>query len=195
MAEKYVMLSLENEQSKYVAEVLGNKTCKRILKFLAENESSESDIAQNLKMNLNTVEYNLNKLIKAGFIVKSKKFFWSKKGKKIDVYKIASKSILISPKKSLAKSLIPVAVISGALAYLISFFSKPFVSNIAEKTFEDSGSVVTTAGSEVMGAVADSAPEVAGSFSYLSSYPVWAWFLLGAWLALIIFLILNWRRL
>ena len=188
MAEKYLMLSLEDEQSKYIAEVLGNETCKKILKFLAEKEASESEIAQALKMNLNTVEYNLNKLIKVGFIEKSKKFFWSQKGKKIDVYKLANKSILISPKKSLAKSIIPVAIISGILAYIISFFSINFSNRQILRPIEEKA--VETVSSA--GALAESVSETAVGFS---AYPVWAWFLLGAWFALVIFLIWNWRKL
>ncbi|MBU1103839.1 MAG: beta-propeller domain-containing protein [Nanoarchaeota archaeon] len=116
MDEKFILMGLNDENSKAVAEVLGNKTCKRILDHLADvREASEKDISVGLKMPINTAEYNLKKLIKASLVEKSKNFFWSVKGKRIPMYKLARKHIIISPNKnpslSYLKSILPVVAV------------------------------------------------------------------------------------
>ena len=86
MAEKFMMFSL-NEDTRKLAEILGNKTCKKIIEYLSEQkEASETDIAKALQIPLNTTEYNLKKLIHIGLVEKTQNFFWSVKGKKIPIY-------------------------------------------------------------------------------------------------------------
>ena len=88
MDDKFIMMNLNDEKSKKVAEVIGNKTCKKILDHLSETkEASEKDIADTLGIPLNTTEYNLKKLMGVGLVEKTKNFFWSKKGRKIPMYK------------------------------------------------------------------------------------------------------------
>ena len=94
-------MNLDDKKSKKIAEILGNKTCKKILDYLTDNsEASEKDIADALNITINTTEYNLKKLLETGLIEKTKNFFWSKKGKKIPMYKLAKKHIVISPKST-----------------------------------------------------------------------------------------------
>jgi len=126
---KFILLGLGDENSKEVAEVLGNKTCKKLLDFLGDvKEASEKDIADGLGMKLNTVEYNLKKLIKAGFIEKSKNFFWSVKGKKIRLYKLAKKHIIIGTKKpnlNYLKSILPAILVAIMAIALVGIFIFP----------------------------------------------------------------------
>ena len=56
------MISMDDDKAKAMAGVLGNKTCKKIIDCLAEQETSEKDLADNLKLPISTVEYNLKKL-------------------------------------------------------------------------------------------------------------------------------------
>ncbi len=121
--DKFILMNMDDERSKYIAEVMGNQTCKKILDYLAETkEASEKDISDALNIPINTVEYNLNKLVKSGLVEKAKNFFWSRKGRKIDMYKLSRKHIIISPgarKPSLSaiKMLIPVfLVLVGIIA-------------------------------------------------------------------------------
>ena len=120
---KFILIGLEDAGD--VAEALKNKTCKKLLNYLAEiKEASEKDISDALKIPINTVEYNLKKLIKSGLVDKTKNFFWSVKGKKIPMYKLVRKHIIISPSKnpslSYIKSILPVVLISAILVVILS---------------------------------------------------------------------------
>jgi len=175
MEKKYILVSIDDERAKKISKVLGNNSCKKIIEFLSEKEASEKDIADALKMPLNTTEYNLKKLIDAELIEKTKNFFWSKKGRKIDLYKLSNKSIIISPKTktmSKLKPILPVAIISFIGALLIkSFYSKPeFIDYATDDFAVEQGAI-------------------------LFNLPIWSWFLFGALFALIIFMILNWKKL
>ena len=63
MDDKFILMGLNDKRSKKIAEVLGNKTCKKIIDYLAETkQASEKDIADALNIPINTTEYNLKKL-------------------------------------------------------------------------------------------------------------------------------------
>ncbi len=122
--DKFILTSLNDENSKHIAGVLGNKTCKKMLDFLADTkEASEQDIAKGLDVPINTIEYNLKKLTKSGLVSKTKNFFWSVKGRKINMYKLAKKHIIISPNKkpnlNYLKSILPVIFVAALLVALI----------------------------------------------------------------------------
>lgn len=106
-SEKYIELNLNDPKSVKIAEVMANKTCKKILVFLAEeNEKSATDISKQLKLPMNTVDYNLKKLLESGLIEKNLSFFWSVKGKKIPTYSVSNKKIIISTKSGIKNMLI-----------------------------------------------------------------------------------------
>ncbi len=184
--EKFMLISTEDENSKKIAEILGNKTCKKIINYLAENkEASQKDLSDALKIPMNTLDYNIKKLLDSGFIQKKKNFFWSKKGKKIIIYELSNKSIIISPKKSnleKIKSIIPALIISATGTFCVWVYEK-INSNIfsAEKN-------------EIM--LAKTA-EIASSQTLLTSQPIplWTWFALGSLIAILIISIANWRKL
>ena len=98
------MLDLNDPRAGEIAEAMANKTAKKVLALLAEKEMSGSEIASSLKIPLNTVGYNLKKLVSAGLVEKTKKIFWSSRGKKMEIYKLANKRIIISP-KTIAKGI------------------------------------------------------------------------------------------
>ncbi len=128
--KKFILMNLNDERSKKVAEVLKSETCKKILDYLAENkEKSEEDIANDLEMPINTVEYNLKKLLESGLIEKAKKFYWSKRGKKIILYKPANRHIVISPKRKPSmnelRTVLPVIIVAVALIALIILSNQP----------------------------------------------------------------------
>jgi DNA-binding transcriptional ArsR family regulator len=187
-------MSMDDEKLKDLAEVLGNKTCKKIIDFLVGVKSaSAKDISDELKIGMSGVDYNMKKLLKSGIVEKEKDFFWSKKGKKILMYKVSNKSVVISPKKEISskfKSLIPAVMLVSVSTFAVYVFEKIKNSGKAlagnematptlfkESIAQDSARIVST----------EFAGNVFGNF--------WIWFLCGAVLTLIIFSILNWKKL
>lgn len=127
--ETFVLVSLEEEKAKKLAEVLSNDTARRILDLLSQGESSASEVSKKLNIPLPTTLYNLNSLVKSG-LVESKEFVWSDKGKEINIYTLARKYIVIAPTgakgiKTQLKNILPVTIISfgiSAILYIISKF-------------------------------------------------------------------------
>jgi DNA-binding transcriptional ArsR family regulator len=134
VSEKYLSFDINDERTGKIAEVLANKTCKKILNLLAEEELSAGDISKRLKIAANTLEYNLKNLVDSGLVEKSQKFFWSVKGKRIVLYKVANKKIIISPKSKVSGIL--TSVLAGGL--LVGGM-KVFVNYLAGKTVYNSG--------------------------------------------------------
>jgi len=188
MAEKYLLFSLEDEKSKRLGEVISNPTCKKIANLLAEKELSEGDISKELGLPLNTIDYNIKKLLEAEIVEKAKAHFWSVKGKKIPIYKIANKLIVISPKKSnihsKLKGIVPVALVSGVISCLIAWYYKTqaLVSYAAQKTLE---TYETSA----------PAASTASEFIQTAMHNEWVFFILGSLVAIISFLVWNWKKL
>jgi predicted ArsR family transcriptional regulator len=192
----FLLVNLNEEKSKAIAEVIGSKTCRKIINYLAKNkEASQKDLSDALKIPMNTLDYNIKKLLESNFIQKRKNFFWSKKGKKIIMYELSNKSIVISPKKttiSKIKSITPSFILMAAGTFAIWVFEKVFFSN---KISPDSYSSYQDA---LMGSSAEIAKAVPEVTDYLISQPptpLWIWFLIGALITTIIFSIVNWRKL
>lgn len=179
MNKKYLLLSLEDERTKTIAEILGNKTSSKIINLLSEREeASEKDISENLKIPMNTVEYNIKKMVGAGIIEETKNFFWSPKGRKIKMYRFSNKSIVISPKSnklnSQIKQIIPVALVSGLAAVAVKFYLS--AQEATERAQE-----------EAFALAANASAKAAESVSIINTGDYWLWFLAGAIFAIIIF--------
>lgn len=192
--KKFILISMEDKRSKKIAEVLGSKTSKKIIDLLAENsELSEKDISDKLGLALNTTEYNLKKLLESGIVEKTKNFFWSQKGKKIPMYRLSNKSIIISPKSgrisSKIKSLLPAVLVSGIGALAIKLFSSQPARDFTQDASEEALLFSAQKSTEI-----PIAPE-AGNFISLYSTQPWVWFLAGSLLIIVIFAIFNWRKL
>ena len=175
------MLSLDDEKAGQISEIIGSKTCKAILDLLTEKELTESEIASELKIPLNTIDYNVKKLVSSG-LIEPKKFFWSVKGKKIPSYRISNKSIIISPKSNKVKTILPVVLISGLAALIVRQFTLPQTYDFAEKVMIESTAPL-----------AASANFATSSLPLTQASPVF-WFIGGCVFALGLFLILNWKR-
>ncbi len=139
--ETFILVSLEEEKAKKLAEVLSNDTARKILDLLAQGESSASEISKRLNIPLPTVLYNLNSLVKSS-LVETKEFVWSNKGKEINIYTLARKYIVIAPSnakgiKVQLKNILPVTLVSfgiSAILFVISKFQKTSTDNFALKT-------------------------------------------------------------
>ena len=139
MVEKHIMIDLDDEKAGKVAEVLSSGACKRILSVLAEKNMSESDLAKELKIPLNTLEYNLKKLIEVGLVEKAKDFFWSSKGKRIPVYKAVRKSIVITPNTKKLSGTLRSVVGAGVVSLIVGIGLKVFYNPVVRSTSYNSG--------------------------------------------------------
>ena len=194
MTEKYLLFSLDDEESKKLGEIISNPACKKIVNLLAEKELSEKDISDELDIPLNTVEYNLKKLLHAGIVEKAKAYFWSVKGKKIGTYRIANKLIVISPKKSNVysklKGIVLVALVYGLLALFISVYYRSVqlasygTQKLAERTADSAGETVMAV------------PSALNTVNIVQAIPhtEWIFFSAGCAVAVICFLIWNWKK-
>lgn len=190
MSDKFVLVSLDDTRTKNIADAITNKSCKKILDYLAEvKEASASDLSEALKMPINTIHYSLDKLIKSELLEKSRNFFWSVKGKKIDMYKVSRKSIVISPRSKVItgiKSILPAAIISGLFAILLRYImiAKTFAVKTMPVFLDEQ--IVATATETISQDMA-----MATDFAPVGFIPAWIWFLAGAGFALIAFLVIN----
>jgi DNA-binding transcriptional ArsR family regulator len=188
---KFILISMEDDRAKKIAEVLGNKTSKKIIDVLAESsELSEKNISDKIGLPINTVEYNLKKLVSCEIVEKTKIFFWSKKGKKIPTYKLSNKSIVISPRSSKIssklKSLLPAFLVSMVGAFLVKIFTleSNLTADSSEQVFfatQVSEELIITSSKGNM-------------LSFYQAEP-WVWFLSGSILIIAIFAAFNWRKL
>src|SRR3989344_901125 len=168
MSKKYDIMDVDENKTKSLAEVMKNKTCKKILNYLREEgETSETKISKELKIPLSTIHYNLKKLKESG-LVNPTSFQWSPKGNKVYNYAPSDKTFVFSQKKSEGfetklKVIFPLMVVVAVIIALnIAYFPKddttdsiiPTFSscNDLRKAFEESSKHqpdirVTTAGS------------------------------------------------
>ena len=199
--DKFLLVSLDDEKSKAIAEVLSSPTCKKIINYLAENrEASEKDLSDKLKSPLNTIEYNLKKLLSSGFVQKRKNFFWSRKGKKIAMYELSHKSILISHKKPVSKkikSIVPAFILAIAGAAVLWVYGR--TSSVFSASAENSACNLAAAGaSQVSASISPALPVASRALdigTVITSQPPALWFLFGAFIAILIISIVNWRKL
>ncbi|MDO8556819.1 MAG: helix-turn-helix domain-containing protein [Nanoarchaeota archaeon] len=194
MAEKFVLVSLEEDKAKHLAEVLSNKTARLILNYLSEHEeATETTVAKDLQLPLSTVHYNLQNLKKTG-LVETEEFQWSSKGKQQDLYKLAKKFIVIQPKgTTLAlgklQNLFIVSLLSGLGATVAGFLAKGYF--MTQNT----------------GIIAEAAPALAMKTAALTAeapplpvLPVPGWlyyatfFCIGALFTMIIYSCINWKK-
>ncbi len=135
--ESFILVSLEDEKTKKLSQSITNETCRKILNYLSEKEdTTESQISQDLAIPMPTVNYNMKLLVENG-LVEINEFHYSRKGREVDHFSLANKMIIIAPRKdekllSRLKKLLPVVAIIGIIGYGINFFSKPLqvITNI-----------------------------------------------------------------
>ena len=205
-SNKYIMFSMDDERIKNLAGVLGNKTCESIIDFLEKNdEASAKDISDALNFPMNTVDYNIKKLVESGVVEKKKKFFWSVKGKKIVTYGLSNKSIVISPKgssiASKMKSIVPGILGVGIATALVGLFTRTKSVNFVDETLESGmfnagAQAMDTTVQPVTDTVRDTTINNINIFTEAAPQtPFWVWFMIGALVALLVFSIFNWRKL
>jgi len=196
--EKFLLVSLSEPKVKQLAQTISNETSRKILDYLADKDATESELAEKLEFPISTVHYNLQQLQKGGLVVVDE-FHYSKKGKEINHYKLANKYIIIAPKstyglKEKLKSILPVALVMAAGAGLLNIFSRrigTFSAVAKQEVFLDAAPAAEEAISEAV-----AAPELAEqAIAAVPAEPnIWLWFTIGAVIALLLFLLVDWIR-
>jgi len=151
--ESFLLVSLDEDKSKKLAQVLSNNTSRKILDLLSKKEfMTETEISEELKIPLSTAHYNLDLLVKTK-LINDDYYKYSKKGKKINHYSLSNKYVIIAPKKTSVlkqklKEFLPVVLILGAGSLILNFFYRArlntFAAPMAMKTVEEEA--VRTAG-------------------------------------------------
>ncbi len=184
MAESYISIDLNDPRAKNISEVIGSSTCKKILNLLEEKELTETEISKELKIPLNSVEYNLKKLIQSG-LIESTQHWWSVKGKRIPSYKLSNKKIIISPKSITTEAILLVTLAIGTItSFIIRNFTK--TSEVYSLTQDNIAESFLMKTAEPASRMAESVAP-----SLFSSLATWEWFLIGAWFATLLFFILT----
>jgi DNA-binding transcriptional ArsR family regulator len=186
----FISLDLSDSRIKQISEIIGNDTCKKILRLIAEEELTETDISVKLGIPLNTIDYNIKKLLNSG-LIESTKHWWSVKGKKIPSYRLSNKKIIISPRSfSSQKAVVSLLVITGfagfAIKKLIETIEGENISASIKAEFAQRADLSTAETSQCVGGASMNCG--AGSAgSWLANLAGWEWFLIGAWFGIILF--------
>ena len=187
MVDKYILVSLDEKKSKDLANVISNDTSRKILDYLGEHDKvAPVHLSKKLNIPISTVTYNLNHLKKQG-LVETKDHAWSDKGKKVELYSIAKKLIVIAPKgfdwKDSLKKIIPIGLVGLVGTALLKIFQPITLLTgtkemlIMEEAAED--------------AVADTAVNTLSQGVY---NPYWLFFLIFVCIIIAVVVYLDYRR-
>lgn len=201
MAKKdtFLMVSLEEDEAKKLAQVISNDTCRSILDYLAQKKATETELANDLNIPISTVHYNLKHLLDSK-LVDAEEFHYSEKGKEVLHYSLANKYVIIAPKtvsdsfRNKLRSIIPAIAIIGVLALIIQYAQRfiDFGGAIMMKAAPATERLVATeapaAQEAAVMAVQESSKTMAAT---VSTQPIGLWFAIGAILCLSIYLFVD----
>jgi len=88
-----------NGDSRKITQILSNETSLKILDLLGKKSMSATNIAEELKLPLTTVKYNLDSLVESD-LIKVKQIKWSQKGRQVKIYESAEKLIVLVPSRN-----------------------------------------------------------------------------------------------
>lgn len=88
-----------NGDSRKITQILSNETSLKILELLGKKSMSATNIAEELKLPLTTVKYNLDSLVESD-LIKVKQIKWSQKGRQVKIYESVEKLIVLVPSKN-----------------------------------------------------------------------------------------------
>jgi predicted transcriptional regulator len=209
MAQKnFILMSLEDKETKKIANVVSNDSCKKILDYLAEKDKAiESDIAKELNIPISTAHYNLKQLMEVGLVI-SDEFHYSSKGKEVRHYTLANKYIIITPNKvnnikDIIKNIMPAFIIStifSTILYLASRFSinqdSSFARSVAEPEMlaydSNMPSLAMKSVDSGMGLSSEGSSAFYNNLFYDPNIAVW--FLSGAIFTTCIYVIIRWIK-
>ena len=186
----FLLVSLEEEKAKKLAQVITNDVCRSILDRLVKKEATETELSRALGVPISTVHYNIRQLVESGLVV-AEEFHYSEKGREVNHYKLANKHIIITTKPSEKESL-PAAVRKVLPVFLITVVAAGVLHLLtrAMTVFEGTAERVTqpfaaTKIQQVAYNASDTAAQAAARIAAQQpSVSVALWFIVGAMFAL-----------
>lgn len=202
--ETFLLVSLEEDKAKKLAQVISNDTCRSILDYLANKKATETELSQQLNIPISTVHYNLKHLVD-NKLVEAEEFHYSEKGKEVLHYSLSNKYVIIAPKgvsdkfRDKLRSIIPAIAIVGAIAFAIQFIPSLFSVGASKMGSAESAPMLqTSALDSSQGFAASAARETAvlGSSHVFqqASQSIGIWFVLGAVIFMMIYLVFEYLR-
>jgi len=105
MAEDVILLEPGDVRAQKIAKAMASPTAGDILHQLRDGPKSLTDIADNLKLPMNTAKYHLENLLDAGLIaVEQTKY--SVKGREVKLYTLTNQLLIVAPRRSNVRSLL-----------------------------------------------------------------------------------------
>ena len=180
--EKFVLVSLQEDKAKQLAQVISNPSCTKILDFLSDQQATESEISKNLNIPLSTVHYNIQQLMNSGLVIVDE-FHYSSKGKEVNHYKLANKYIIMAPRSvsglnERLKALLMIGVMSAGIALAIRLYNSIGATPMASKVADSAALMV----------------EAAPAAQIASQVNPALWFIYGATFVLIMIVIVEYLR-
>src|SRR3989344_9558279 len=176
--EPFLLLSLQEEQAKRLAQVISNDTSRKILDYLArQKDATETQMAKEVLLPLSTIHYNIQQLLQ-GRLIEAEEFHYSPKGKEVNHYRLANRYIIIAPAATFGfrqrlRSVIPALLLALASTAAIRLLTRPAETAAAPLLAQAEAAALR------MAPAAQSGPNAA-----------W-WFLFGAILTIVFFLIFQ----
>ena len=189
-----LLVDLNDDKTKKLAETITSDTSRKILNYLAEKEDSEANIAKSTGIPISTVHYHLLKLQDAGLVL-TDEYHYSEKGREINHYKLANKYIIIAPKKVTGlkqklKNILPVALTALGISAIIKLFTSFTGTSFGQdKVMAVERAVLTEVADEMAYAAPEAAKEVAQSVS--SQPDIAFWFLIGSVSTIALYLVIG----
>jgi DNA-binding transcriptional ArsR family regulator len=191
----FLMVSLEEDKAKKLAQVISNDRCRKILDYLSSHDNAtETEIAEELSIPLSTVHYNIQQLLKSG-LLKSDRYHYSRKGKEVQHYSLANKYIIISPKpvygiKQKLKSILPAMLAIAGIAGIIKML-EPAISPAINTAPTRKAMAEWFAAEPVTG---EAITDTAAQHTALTYNDIIIWFIAGALLALALYIMIDFMR-
>ncbi|MBN2422066.1 helix-turn-helix domain-containing protein [Candidatus Woesearchaeota archaeon] len=189
--ESFLLVSLKEDESKKLAQVLSNDTSRKILDYLSgKTHATETDLSKKLDLPLSTVHYNLTHLVKSR-LVNDDHFTYSKKGKEIIHYSLSNKYVIIAPsateslKEKLMK-ILPVFLIIAAVSVALNF-----INNITLKAKSVFNAEMVQTARDGFAEEPVKAARVPAAWATPAYLNIALWFFIGAVCALVIYAVVN----
>lgn len=202
--QKFVLLSLKDNEAKRLGQVISSETARKILDALAEKKYTETELAEKLRLPLSTVHYNMKALVEAK-LVTADEYHYSEKGREVIHYGLANKYVIIAPASTQPsilnklKTILPVAVLVAAVGWSIDFFMRggtvtslampeampTAMRQAAPAMMEEAADVAAKTAAEQTAATMQAVPEPA------TGLPIGLWFTIGAAFAVTLYILIE----